>query len=137
MKVKNFSEYVERDLVRLGQETRSQKKRLEIESLGEKEIIKKSLQSIAGSLEPAQSQGASVVPPTVNDDAHLPSYLQGAKSTKEIKDAVERLIELVFDKGLEAAVRVARRSNPFVEDAFHDALADRLLPELKKRDLLS
>ena len=34
------------------------------------------------------------------------------------------------------AVNEARKYPPFVEDAFHDALIDKFLPELKKRGII-
>jgi len=49
---------------------------------------------------------------------------------------VARLVDIVFAKGLAAGVREAKRQPPFVEDAFHDALVDKLLPELKKRGII-
>ena len=52
------------------------------------------------------------------------------------KNKIEQLINLAFSKGLEMAVAEAKKSVPFVEDAFHDALTDKLLLELKRRGIL-
>jgi len=41
---------------------------------------------------------------------------------------------MAFHEGLEKAVREAKNHPPFIEDAFHDALVDRLLPILQKTD---
>ena len=49
---------------------------------------------------------------------------------------VEELVAQAFDKGLEDAIRAAKRCDPFIEDAFHDALTEQLIPELKRRGIL-
>ena len=45
-------------------------------------------------------------------------------------------MDMVFEKGLEVALKEAGKQTPFIEDAFHDALVDKLLPELKKRGIV-
>jgi len=50
---------------------------------------------------------------------------------------VSSLISLVFDKGLEEAIAVARAlDNPAILDEFHDILVDRYYEELLRKKLL-
>ena len=39
-------------------------------------------------------------------------------------------------KGIEKAAAEAKKSNPYVLDAFHDALVEKLYPELQRRGVL-
>jgi hypothetical protein len=66
----------------------------------------------------------------------LPNYLQ--KESSEIKNEVESLIELTLKEGLEKGIAYAvkKEKDPFILDAYHDALSDVLLEELQKRNLL-
>lgn len=75
--------------------------------------------------------------PTPKEEAPvspLPQYLQ--QEPAEIKLKVEKLLDLVFHKGVKKAADEARRTNPIIADAFHDALTDKLYGELKTRGLL-
>lgn len=50
---------------------------------------------------------------------------------------ISSLISLVFDKGLEEAIEVAKAlDNPAVLDEFHDTLVDRYYEELLKRKIV-
>lgn len=64
----------------------------------------------------------------------LPSYIQ--KSSDEIKLEVEKLIDLAWHKGINAAVAEARKKGTFILDALHDTLTDKLYEEFKKRKLI-
>lgn len=61
----------------------------------------------------------------------LPDYLQNVSS--EIKLRVEELVDSLFHQGIEKVISRARRASPFILDAFHDALTDKLHEELKKK----
>ena len=54
----------------------------------------------------------------------------------ETKLAVEELLELSLHKGIEQGLKEARKAGPFMLDAFHDALIDKLYPELQKRGVV-
>ncbi|MBI3632109.1 MAG: hypothetical protein HY225_01540 [Candidatus Vogelbacteria bacterium] len=54
----------------------------------------------------------------------------------ESRQKVERLVEDVFTKGMEKTFKELEFEEPFVIDAFHDVLTDKLRMELKKRGLL-
>ncbi len=64
----------------------------------------------------------------------LPAYAQNAPA--EIKLEIEYLLDVAFRKGIGAALSESAKSPYFVQDAFHDALAGRLYPELQKRGVL-
>jgi hypothetical protein len=64
----------------------------------------------------------------------LPMYAQNA--APEIKLEIEYLLDLAFHKGISTALSESAKSPYFVQDAFHDALAGRLYPELQKRGLI-
>ena len=85
----------------------------------------------------------------------IKEYLQGFQQTpstaaplatrdeaKEIKkfpasQQVGALVSLVFEKGLDAAVSVARElNNPAILDEFHDILADRYYKELVAKKII-
>ena len=55
----------------------------------------------------------------------------------ELKDKVQELVNLVFNKGLDDGVKEAARSNnPALIDAFHDVLVDELYNILIERQKL-
>ena len=118
---------LEADLKRLTIEIRKQEKLPENRNLSGEALLKKSLAAIAPPPEEAEPKSAPQKSP-------LPDYAQtsGAKTKLEI----EYFLDMAFDQGLDKAVREARKSSPFVLDAFHDALAGKFYPELKKRGIL-
>lgn len=118
---------LEADLRRLTLEIQRQEKLPENRNLGGEALLKKSLVSIAPTPEEAGSKSAPSKSP-------LPDYAEasGAKTKLEI----EYFLDLAFHQGLDKAVSEARKSSPFVLDAFHDALAGKLYPELKNRGIL-
>ncbi|MGD1003348.1 MAG: hypothetical protein ABR884_02115 [Minisyncoccia bacterium] len=64
----------------------------------------------------------------------LPAYAQNA--APEIRLEIEYLLDIALHKGISAALSESAKSPYFVQDAFHDALAGRLYPELQKRGLM-
>ena len=46
------------------------------------------------------------------------------------------LLDLAFHHGIEKANSEAKKSSPFIVDAFHDALVTKLYPELQKRGIV-
>ena len=63
----------------------------------------------------------------VSDDDHYLNTLDEVST-----DKVNNLIEKVASIGIKKAVEEAKLSEPFILDAFHDALVDRLYDELKE-----
>ena len=131
-------EALEADLKRLALEIQRQEKLPENRNLGGEALLKKSLESIVSPLseEAGEKVPTSKSPSAVSSGPNcpLPDYAQssGAKTKLEI----EYFLDMAFHHGLDKAVSEARKSSPFVLDAFHDALAGKLYPELKKRGVL-
>lgn len=135
MKVRNFDEKLERSFEKLGRQIEEERKLPEVQELPEREIVKRSLKSLAPAAVPQADEGLSKpLPPR---DSLLPDYLQSEGGDERVKREVEGLVDLVFKEGLEAALKEAGKQPPFVEDAFHDALVDKLLPELKKKGIVN
>lgn len=159
VKVENFSEQekLADDLERVGAKVEEVKRKIEqskekpssVETTeGKKEIVKESVKRLAleTPLEPADSQkspasnGAGGEPSSAkaSDDKeeYLPDYMEGDGSNEAVKNAVEVLLKITIDNGLLRALRKSKKYPPFIQDAFHDALADKLVPELEKRGKL-
>lgn len=64
----------------------------------------------------------------------LPKYADAQDPA--IKNTVEHLVMLTLHKGLDEGINFARKEDPFILDLYHDALADTLHEELKKRKLI-
>ncbi len=82
-----------------------------------------------------QVQRQPTAPQAVSDtSASLPNYMKS--SSDGDKSTVEGLVNLAYHKGLETAVNEAKKYSPFILDAFHDALTDKLYAEFKIRGLI-
>jgi hypothetical protein len=64
----------------------------------------------------------------------LPDYMEDYSD--EAKLQVEKLIDLAWHKGIEAAAEKARREGAFMLDAFHDALTDKLYEKFQEKGLI-
>jgi hypothetical protein len=82
----------------------------------------------------ASGMNATVVPGPVSDSSPLPSYAQTA--SPETKREIEHLLDIALGQGIGKALTESENSPYFVQDAFHDALAGKLYPELQKRGLI-
>lgn len=119
-------EVLEADIKRLAEEIQKNRERPESRDLGGKEVLKQAL----GSLAPPSPAS----PPTPPAAGPLPDYAAGQPA--EVRLEIEYLLDVAFHKGIEKAEAEARRSPPFVLDAFRDALAGKLYPELQRRGIL-
>ncbi len=53
---------------------------------------------------------------------------------KELEAKLQILVSIAFERGLVEAIKEARKANePYLLDAFHDTLVDRLYDELVRR----
>lgn len=116
----------EHDLAAVAAEVEKHLEHPETRELTGPELVKKSLQMISATAPPA--------PAPEEDDAQLPTYVVSAPAATKLD--VEHLLTLAFRDGIIKASAEAAKSNPFVLDAFHDALAGKLYPELKKRGIV-
>jgi hypothetical protein len=118
---------LEADMDRLAGEIMRHKEILEKETPDHKEILKQAIRAIG----PAPQAPAAAA---ATDSPFLPSY--AANSSPEVKLEIEYLVDMALRQGIGRANATAKNSSPFVLDAFHDALAGKLYPELKKRKIL-
>jgi hypothetical protein len=83
----------------------------------------------------SDDNGVPLTPATPGEaNSPLPAYAQNA--APEIKLEIEYLLDIALRKGIGPALAESAKSPYFVQDAFHDALAGRLYPELQKRGLM-
>ncbi len=132
MKVRNFDENLEKSLGKLGEQIERERAAAETEAPPEREVVKRSIQALSRDLPEEEKEERK--PRT--EDSTLPGYLQDGERNEDAIKKVEDLVGMVFEKGLEVALKEAGKQPPFIEDAFHDALVDKLLPELKKRGIV-
>lgn len=123
---------LEADIERLSKEIKEKRDLLENKGISNKELLKQTLSPIIKQSGPAQPIQPSVQP--ADDSKFLSDYLKDASPDVKIK--VEKLIESAFRHGLTKTVGEAKHFDPFILDAFHDALTDKMYEELKKRGLI-
>ena len=124
---------LEQDMQRLAQEVLARKEQKESSGTPEREIVKEVLSS--------QIEDQSYVTPSFSgsnsqtqSSGPLPQYMNDESA--EIKLKVEQLINDSFHKGVSETINEARKMNPFILDAFHDALTSKVYNELKDRKLI-
>jgi hypothetical protein len=126
---------LEADIQQLAAEIRDHREKSEFQNVSEQRIIKEAIRAFPESKHESQAAAPS---PALNqtDDASspLPAYAQSAPA--ETKLEIEYLLDIALKKGIGQALSESRKSPAFVQDAFHDALAGRLYPELQKRGIV-
>jgi len=129
----NFThESLEKDLARLAVEVQEKRALSENKNLSERDLVKVSLQSLTPQITPSDKLA-------VTQDEEQKDFLSSYLSKElppEAKLQIEQLLDLTFHKGVAKAVEEARKAPPFILDAFHDALVDKLYPLLQEKDLL-
>lgn len=81
-----------------------------------------------------QELQASMTSGSQSTQSQKGSYLN-ALSDDQV-DTVNRLVSLIPAKGIKHAIAEAKKLEPFLLDAFHDALVDKLYNELASRGLV-
>lgn len=138
VKVQNFSENLDSSLNRLGVEVSKRIESPEFKEAPIKHVVKESLKSLPIREESPMPAASRERPGNQDSTAQfLPSYLAtDDPKDDQVRTIVENLITLAFQSDIERAIAAAKRYPPFVEDAFHDALTDKLVPELRKRGII-
>ncbi len=124
---------MEADVERLSSEIKKHYERPESAGLSGQEIIKKSLQTAYPQPAPTKVQPAAGKQ-VLESENILPDYAKTAP--EEVKVKIEKLLEMTFRDGLEKAAAEAKKQDPFVLDAFHDSLVEKLYPILKQRGII-
>jgi len=135
---------LEAEIAELSRKIAEKRKTLEGQNniVDEKELVKSAVQEKIGELTPTTSapQTTSTVTPTslpttnLPAPTHKPSYLDSLEPS-----AVQRindLVQLAVDHGLKKALADVAGDEPFLIDAFHDAIADRYYEELIRHNSL-
>ena len=118
---------LESDMRHLAEEVARHRESAEFRGASGEELLKQAIRSVA----PAPISDANAPSPA---QSPLPAYAQDA--SPETKLEIEYLIDLALHSGIAKANAAAKGSNPFVLDAFHDALAGKLYPEFKRRGIV-
>lgn len=128
----SFEHALETDIERLGREVNAQRERPELKNANERELIKEAIRAF-----PEVTRNPSPIPapaPIPASQNPLPDY--AANAPAEVKLEIEYLLDVTFRGGIGKALAEAQKSSPFVQDAFHDALAGKLYPILQKRGMV-
>lgn len=134
--VVNFGPEFEANLKRVHAEVIEQKKEMPAETESERELVRQSLKKISSTIT-VSSEDSTQSPQFVpSAPSSLPSYLSDASANPRAVDEVQRLVRIVYEDKIEKAIAEAKKYPPFVLDALHDALVDKLIPEMKKRGML-
>lgn len=80
------------------------------------------------------SQSQSLHGQQTSSDDHLASYAKDAP--QDAKQKTKELIQYTFAHGIRAGISKAIHEDPFVLDLYHDTLTEKLLEEMKSRNLL-
>lgn len=135
VKVMNFGSGFEEDLTRVAAHIETQRQNRTTEMSGDRELVRNSIEAVF-SQKPQETPPPNPIPNPSAQTTSTPVATTSVSSDPVAQKEVEQLVKLAFEKRIETAVREAEKKSPHVLDAFHDALVDQFLPELKKRGLL-
>ena len=137
MDTPSFERALENDIAALAAEIKRNREHPELRNAGEKEIVKEAIRAFPRlERSPANgsvASGSAAVAP-VPPASPLPEYAEDA--SPEMKLEIEYLLDIALKHGISKALDESAKSPFFVQDAFHDALAGRLYPELQKRGIV-
>ena len=95
-------------------------KKKELDSQPHREVVSRVLKEHSDTIAPPVSSSTS------------------SSTSDVLASDIAQLVQIAFQDGITSAVRRARQThNPYLIDAFHDALVDRFLDEMKKKGILS
>ena len=124
-----FEQAIESDMRQLVAEIQRNRERPEFKNAAEQALVRESLRQF-----PPLPQQAAAVPVPTPSRSPLPAYADAA--SPEVKLEIEYLVDIALKQGIGKAVSESKKSPYFVQDAFHDALAGKLYPELQKRGIV-
>jgi len=133
-----FERALEADMQQLAAEIRERHDQPETKQVGGKELVKEAIRAFPNfEKNPDTGSGAAAAAPSADGAASqspLPAYADSA--SPEVKLEIEYLLDVALRQGITKALAASQKSPYFVQDAFHDALAGRLYPELQKRGVV-
>ncbi len=131
------SSSIEAEIAELSK-TIEQKRKLLEESKGvfeDKEVLRQAVgEKISEHAAMAAGAYGAAQKTTKTTHATGSSYLDNLD--EESIEQINHLLGLVFSKGINEAIKEASLMPPFIIDAFHDALVDKLYNELKERGIV-
>lgn len=129
----------EQNIGHVAERVAAERERTEFRKVPERKVVKEALKREPTSRLSSVSDGDEGAPQQPQDASGgislLPDYFQGG-SDVGMADAVERLAQTALHGDLKKSLREARKLSPYLEDAFHDALIDKVLPLMKERGVL-
>lgn len=139
---------VEAEIAALAQKIEEKRRLLEAEHgvVEEKELVRQAIgEKISEALGQASSAAQVAAEPSaalpVSSATPAPSAQSGPTYLDTLDDDTVRkinaLVEQVFTLGLQKTIKTVVEEDPFVLDAFHDALVDKLYAELKKHKVVA
>ncbi len=129
---------LEADMQRLADQIRLERQRPTAETRSERQLVKEAIRvfpNLQGSQNKIPAPAAPSAPQSDASQDPLPDYAKDAPV--EVKLEIEYLCDVALRKGIATAMSESERSPYFVQDAFHDALAGKLYPELQKRGIVN
>ncbi len=129
--VSSFEQTIESDLRQLAAEIQHNREQPEFKNAGEQAIVRESIRAFPA-LNTNNNQATPAAP--APSRGVLPAYADAA--SPEVKLEIEYLLDVALRQGIGKAVTESKKSPYFVQDAFHDALAGKLYPELQKRGIV-
>lgn len=133
MEIRNYSEALNEGYKRLHSQIEVERAKPENAEIQERDIVKKSVVGVVQSIKATQPTEEKKEEKPV--ELHvIPEYAE--KEPEMLRKEIETLVESAANNGLEQAVQESLKHSSFVQDAFHDALVDKLIPEMKKRGIL-
>ena len=124
MDVENVSPQFEQEVSEISLEIEERRNKLEKEA-GIESHEQVAREVIGEAIAAASARGAQ----PADDVPKGASYLDTADT--DTAHAVNQLIDRIQEKGLSAAIAEARSQSPYILDAFHDALVEKLYNTLK------
>ena len=130
----SFENVLEADMKTLAAEIHRTQEMKDVKNAEGLDVVKEAIRAFP-QIDHGSMNGVPSAPAASGEvNSPLPAYAQNAPA--EVKLEIEYLLDLALRKGIAAALSESARSPYFVQDAFHDALAGRLYPELQKRGVL-
>ncbi len=134
----SFESALETDMKVLAAEIHRTQEMKDMKNAEGMDVIKEAIRAFP-QFDHGSANGVPTPPPAPTDgrgfsNSPLPAYAQTA--APEVRLEIEYLLDIALQKGIGPALTESAKSPYFVQDAFHDALAGRLYPELQKRGVL-
>ena len=141
-----FEKSLESDIKTLAAQIQDNREKINVQNYNERELVKEAIRAFPGFEKPIASSVPVPIPPPpsgapqnaapVSGSASpLPDYAENA--APEVKLEIEYLLDIALRQGISKALTASEKSPYFVQDAFHDALAGKLYPELQKRGIVN